>query len=605
MKLKDLLLASLPLSLAIGVGCSSNSTPKNTENNSCRDGKCDDLDLPDSEVPDSPCDGIMIDASGRNNAKVAGRLNDPLANFAFKVGEDCPVNFADIMDKLRLNDNENCPDEESGIETRVVTETAQALDQPTSYRLVTSRKCGGRATHELLFSLFGVPAGATSLPGGVEVIAFDKTEGVFNYYESDGREVTFFGNSRDMFKGASGNTRRCAACHTGGGLVMKELDTPWLHWEGHMDTPGATDLVNAHADLGGRATGAEFEGVVKAGNRAWNDARLAFTQESASLKETLRPLFCTVEVNIDNGSDFKSPVEGGPGGSELSRVPIDSLLDPHIQGFGSISVDFADYDAAIKANGQHIQGIPGAVDTVFDYPFIERSHIDKDYVDKLEAAGIIDDEFIKDVLMVDFTRPVFSDERCDLLEFAPVLASADQTADKVKEGFLQNLGNPSAGTPAAELKNNMLTEGGSDALVTTFTDACTALGSAAFIANALQITSMNRAIAANLRVFEFPQTMPTDNLSVAQGSRLSPIDCNVTTEFTAVAAEVENPNLPPEPDPVTNACAHDTCEEGPKLDPTCENTCVAQICQVDPFCCNNDWDNLCVDQVKSVCNQDC
>jgi hypothetical protein len=547
----------------------------------------------------------MVDASGRNNRKIAGRLNDPLANLAFKTGDDCPRSFQDIMAKLRLTDKEGCPDESSGINTRVVSETAQAMDTPTNYRMVTSRKCDGRDTHELLFSLFGVSAGATSLPSGVEIIAFDKTAGVFNYYETDGSEITFFGNSKDMLKGDAGNTRRCAACHTGGGLIMKELDTPWMHWEGHLDTPGAAELVSANADLGSKATGAEFEGVVKAGNRLWNTSRIASVREDSSLKETLRPLFCTVEVNIDNGADFKSPVEGGPGGSELSRVPFDSLLDPQLSGFGGISVAFADYDAAIKANGQRVQGVAGAIDTVMDYAFIERSHADNDYVDKLEAAGIVDEEFIKDVLMVDFTRPIFSDERCELLEFAPVLASADLTPDKVRDGFLATLGNPAAGSPAAELKNNLLTEGGSDAVVKVFTDACTALGSAPFIENALKVTSMNRATAANMRVFEFPQTIPTDNQSVASGSRLSPIDCSVTTEFIALTAEVANPDPPPAPDPVENACAHEICEQGVKLDPTCSDACVAQVCGADAFCCNNEWDNLCVDQVKSVCNIDC
>lgn len=601
--LNNVLLASLPLTLAMGIGCSSDSTPSTPD--SCRGDKCDDLDLPDSEIPDSPCDGVMLDASGRNNRKVAGRLNDPLANLAFKTGDDCPRTYAEIMAKLRLTDKENCPDEESGITTRVISETAQAMDMPTNYRLVSSRRCNGRDTHELLFSLFGVSAGATTLPRGVEVIAFDKTAGVFNYYETNGEEITFFGNSMDMLKGAQGNTRRCAACHNAGGLVMKELDTPWVHWEGHMDTPGAAELVDAHADLGSKATGSEFEGVVKAGNRAWNEARVTAVREDSSLKELLRPLFCTVEVNLDNGADFASPVEGGPGGSEMGRIPFDSLLDPQLKGFGSISVEFDDYDAAIKANGQRVQGIPNAIDTVFDYTFVERSHIDNDYVDKLEAAGIIDEEFVKDVLMVDFTRPIFSDERCDLLEFSPVLASADLTPDAVRDGFLATLGNPTAGTPEAELKNNLLTDAGSDELVKVFTDACEALGSAPLMQNALQITSLNRATAANLHAFEFPQTMPTDNLSVAAGSRLSPIDCNIVTEFVPVATEVANPDPPPAPDPVDNACAHDVCEEGSNLDPTCEDSCVAEICEVDAFCCNNEWDNLCVDQVKSVCNRDC
>lgn len=603
--LRTILLASLPLaSLAFVGGCGTEKTTTD-ESDSCRDGKCDDLDLPDSEITASPCDGVMVDASGRGNSKVAGRLNDPLANSVFKPGEDCPTSFADIMDKLRQNDNQGCADETSGIKTRVVSETAQATGAPTSYRLVTTRQCDGRDTHELVFSLFGVSAGASSLPTGVEIMAFDKTAGVFNYYETDGREVTFFGNSRDMLKGADGTTRRCAQCHTAGGLVMKELDTPWLHWEGHMDTPGAAELVSAHPDLGTKADGLEFEGVVKRGNKAWNAARLNFIRENASLKETLRPLFCTVEVNLDNGADFESPVAGGEGGSEINRIPFDSLLDPHLKSFGSISIDFADYDAAIKANGQRVEGIPTAIDTVFDYAFIERSNVDNDYVDQLKAAGIIDDEFIKDVLLVDFTRPIFSDDRCELLQFAPVLASADQTPESLKLGFLQNLGNPPAGTPAAELKNNLLTEGAHAVAVDAFTAACTALGSEALTQNALRITSMNRATARGLHVFEFPQTMPVDNLSVAPGSRLSPIDCNVTTEFTAVTEEVDNTVTPPEPDPGTDACAHPVCEEGEKLDPGCSDPCVQQVCEADAFCCNNSWDSVCVGQVTSVCGQTC
>jgi hypothetical protein len=344
---------------------------------------------------------------------------------------------------------------------------------------------------------------------------------------------------------------------------------------------------------------------VKAGNRAWNTARVAAVRENSSLKETLRPLFCTVEVNLDNGADFESPVEGGPGGSEMSRVPFDSLLDPHLKGFGGIGITFTDYDDAIKANGQRVQGVSGAIDTVFDYPFIERAHADNDYVDKLVAAGILDDEFVNDVLLVDFTRPVFSDDRCGLLELSPVLASADLTPENIKAGFLAALGDPAAGTPAAELKNNLLTDGGHDAAVKVFTDACEALGSAPLVQNALRITSMNRATAANMRLFEFPQTMPTDSQSVAAGSRLGPVDCNISTEYLAITAAVANPDPPPVPDPVENACAHEICEEGVKLDPTCADTCVPQICEADAFCCNNSWDNLCVDQVKSVCNIDC
>lgn len=51
-------------------------------------------------------------------------------------------------------------------------------------------------------------------------------------------------------------------------------------------------------------------------------------------------------------------------------------------------------------------------------------------------------------------------------------------------------------------------------------------------------------------------------------------------------------------------CTHDYCFTGPALVDGCD-PCVAQICAVDAFCCNQQWDQICVNQVDSVCNIDC
>jgi len=32
---------------------------------------------------------------------------------------------------------------------------------------------------------------------------------------------------------------------------------------------------------------------------------------------------------------------------------------------------------------------------------------------------------------------------------------------------------------------------------------------------------------------------------------------------------------------------------------------LAQICAVDPYCCNNSWDAICVGEVASVCGGTC
>lgn len=513
-------------SLGSLIGC---AMPEDGLDDECADGKCD--------VAKTPCDGIMVDKSGNKMKNPARSVNDPLAKAVFHAGDTCPTTFSEIMDKLRENDKEGCPGEKDGIETRVISETAQAMGKATSYRAVTTRTCNNRSTDGIIFSLFGLQSGAAKLPEGVEMIAFDDTAGVFNYYETDGDVLNFFGSSKDMLTGTGQNgDKRCAACHTGGGLVMKELDTPWMHWEGHEDTPGSDDLVNKHKNLGSKTSGAELEGVVKSGNEKWNKTRLATLKAAGKVDELLKPLFCTTEINLDNGADFGSPVIGGTGGSEIDGLPFDSLLDPQLKSFGSISIDFADYDAQIKRNGQRVEGVPNAVDTFFDYAFPERSAADNDYVDQLVAAGIIDADFVKDVLMVDFTRPIFSTDRCALVEFAPELSGEDLTAAKVRQGFIASLEaeTPGANSPAGALLKNLKTDNDAtahDAKVDAFIAACTALGSKAVTENALKITSLNRTQARTRPVFEFEQTMPIDNLSVDPASRLSPTTCNVVKTF--------------------------------------------------------------------------
>jgi len=48
------------------------------------------------------------------------------------------------------------------------------------------------------------------------------------------------------------------------------------------------------------------------------------------------------------------------------------------------------------------------------------------------------------------------------------------------------------------------------------------------------------------------------------------------------------------------SCDHGVCEIGAKLNAGCDS-CSAQVCGADPYCCSTDWDQLCVDQAKSLC----
>ena len=53
-----------------------------------------------------------------------------------------------------------------------------------------------------------------------------------------------------------------------------------------------------------------------------------------------------------------------------------------------------------------------------------------------------------------------------------------------------------------------------------------------------------------------------------------------------------------------NPCTHDVCVTGPPLAPGC-SPCAAAVCQVDAFCCQGQWDALCVSEVPNACGQTC
>ncbi|MBM4356841.1 MAG: hypothetical protein FJ096_01900 [Deltaproteobacteria bacterium] len=54
-----------------------------------------------------------------------------------------------------------------------------------------------------------------------------------------------------------------------------------------------------------------------------------------------------------------------------------------------------------------------------------------------------------------------------------------------------------------------------------------------------------------------------------------------------------------------NSCAHDVCAQGEKLVPGCGDLCIDKICQTDPYCCTDKWDEVCVYRVAKSCGEQC
>jgi hypothetical protein len=505
-------------------------------------------------ITSTECKIINVKENRPMTAADLKKLNDPIAKFAL-AGKGCPKTFSEAQNKMKVTDKAKCQGggekDQAGITTRFVSERSQIRKTPDSYRAVVTRECGGRTDHELFISLFGIGANDKELPNDFEAIGKDATSGVFNYYAREEGQWKFFGNSLDLIadgydckEGActpkAAAKTRCAGCHVGGGLIMKELNSPWVNWEGDTQTPGTDDLIKKHAALlGAKGDGIDMEGKVSTGNDEYVQKRIEFLKDKG-LDEVLRPLFCTVDINLQS-------VNG-----DLSSIPTDLLLDPAWSVFDSPEVSSADYKALAKQFNQRISdrvdprtSKGGAAvkdksgkeitDTFFNFTFPERSHIDQSYVNKLVELKIVDDDFVKDVLHVDFTRPIFSKARCDLLKFAPKLSKDQMKPDAIRDGFAEAL--KSDASPAAkQLLANLKDTKDADkhvADVNKFIAACKARPKKELLADVLTYTShVRRLTRANIAnsgqgIIEFPEAMVVDDIPDSGNKGLDPATCKL------------------------------------------------------------------------------
>ncbi|MEM6989091.1 MAG: hypothetical protein AAF721_01295 [Myxococcota bacterium] len=390
--------------------------------------------------------------------------------------------------------------------------------------------------------------------------------------------------------------RNCAVCHPGGGLTMRELESPWVHWEagGHFSSPQTSELVDAAPDiLGSKGNGLSFEGTVDSGNSAFNSARVdlamkTIANESAGSRTIttgtlLRPLFCTDEFNI-------LTTGGSPGNDFRSMEFRHAVLDSDISGFGdSIDASHEEFLARIEEQDWKLWGFSvgpfGGLlsalgkelprETQGTMTFIHRATIDHDYQQKLVNAGVIDSEFVADVLSLDFTRSVYSEERCGLVSVVDQidpseLVGADGKAapgapDKLREalvGALQAKGSMSAAEK--DFLEDLQTDGTDpEKEVSAFMETCRARPASDLLKDYLdyvaqvrkrgahQETSMSVSESGFLH-FRFPGMngfAMADAMAQAfvHGLRFDPATCELINHYPGDAPVVDDPEPPEVP----------------------------------------------------------
>ncbi|NNC74018.1 MAG: hypothetical protein HKN93_00770 [Acidimicrobiia bacterium] len=647
----------------------------------CESGTCD---VPDSEIEPHPCDSMLLDFSNDEpNQRTVNRLDDAFANKLFKAEADdtqpCPATFEDMVEKLKQTDNSGC-----NIKSFTVSEQGELASQGDGlgYRVVTVRQCDGRDDSDVLFSAFGFHDGdgpmgvdGSGLPDDVEVMAFDESSGVYNYYKALGDgSVGFFGNSKHYIdEGPAGpgltSVRGCGNCHTGGGPIFKEMDSPWVHWN---PDGGSTLVSNRSEAMGSKGGLGGFEDIIGRGHNKWNKSRVAHVRAKHNVAELLRPVFCPVEVNTMTGS--KSEVKDSfLFDGMLSRADFHASpqFAEELGAMGrGISVDSGSYDLIIDAIGQDADGLGNDLSKPFS--FVERSAADMLYIDELINAGLVDEELVLDILMVDFTRPVFSDARCGILGNADVAAlelpenEEDQTPDAIRALLVDALSDAPAGTAEAQLVSYLENRGADhQATIDTFVAACEGRTDtvtidetdvSGFQVDVMKLRSMQRHLVFDhedtqrvgfeagdkfgieirtfgdlfraltnvafkpLSVYEFQGALPSDDIRMVSGptsdllevqrdAHLSPIDCQLTAGFVPVAVASSGENAACEAQNSLDAVCTNVSGSGNPLDDSCSegefNQCVQQVCADDEFCCSTDWNQFCVAKVDDICGITC
>ena len=295
------------------------------------------------------------------------------------------------------------------------------------------------ARGDLLFGHFTATAGRrlVSNKSGltIELIAWDPDKQFFNFYELVDGVWFYRGDSKDILddvqvlhrdrkpsESAFGGRLRCSGCHVNGGLLQKELVLPHNDWFlrnrqlplGQLQPdPFVKDEVARVVDAD------ELSKLVMASVQRLADSP-GYRKILAvrSMQEQLRPLFCPMEVNIESDP---SPVDDQ---KPSLHIPSAFFVDPRL-ATADVSIRRQDYDAALRAMRSRLPDTPGRADADHGWLTPVKAASDVAAIDSLVRQGVIDKEFVGDVLAVDFTNPIFSEARCDLLKSVPDNGGSD------------------------------------------------------------------------------------------------------------------------------------------------------------------------------------
>ncbi|WP_139812609.1 hypothetical protein [Ensifer aridi] len=318
------------------------------------------------------------------------------------------------------------------------SEQTKALDR--GLRIVVARSRGGDA--RLLVSTT-YPFDAAGDAVFLQVVGWDRANGVFNFYERRHGRWFWAGNSWHALSEPT-RGRGPFDSHVNGALVMKELRLPWSHWHSmsqsiSLEIFGPGNPI-AHAPLLRSIAGAESleRGVIVPAVERWTrrrfDAMLSDVRELRGVQGAMRQVLTTTTVNIYSSPELLSI----KGDDDRFAIPMDFLLDREglfgeldvVPDSGVVSISAGRYREALRRYSVTLrdsrQGFAQDGDLPFPFAVPGRAFEDTVVLRELIQRQLISRKFAAALLMVDYPNPVGSPLRAALMRFVPDLVDLTQ-----------------------------------------------------------------------------------------------------------------------------------------------------------------------------------
>jgi hypothetical protein len=381
-------------------------------------------------------------------------------------------------------------------------------------------------------------------PDLVEVMAWDRKVGGFNYYRStgDGAMWMFAGNSRDALLDAS-RLKGVFESHRSGAPLMKELKTPWINWHSPAanipetafaaDDPRRTHDWFVNKEPGGGLT-FEFEAARPAMTR-WAKARFAKLRKSggtvARPRRFMEQILDSPAVNLITTHVESKALSPTVQLDLPATFFIDSEGLSDILGLASppaFTVTGRIYARCLEKFNVRMddgQGFSVQGDTHFCFLVPERAFEDQVVLREVVEMGLMSRRLAACLLMVDPWNPIFSDRRRALLRHVPSTA----TISKGKSTFSRDMANAilatakiaPAGTPEKEFATRWKTGTGFaaafDKILNRYYAAVTAKlkTQSGFEAYFKLADDRRREFRDRTRLAEFPLLLPRTNIAPA------------------------------------------------------------------------------------------